>query len=90
MATVKAIRSFEYLGEIKSPRSDAFDIPDNQVEQFLARGLVASAVVAHAEPKSPVEGVITRDEIRERENMAPVEAPRRGRRKGKANESGDA
>lgn len=40
MAKVKPIKSFEYLGEIKHPWSEPFDIPDDRVAQFVARRLV--------------------------------------------------
>ncbi|WP_159913039.1 hypothetical protein [Pantoea sp. 18069] len=44
MAKVKALKSFEFEGEIKNPwNSEQFDIPDSRVTQFLALGLVAVA-----------------------------------------------
>lgn len=40
MAKVQPIKSFEYLGEIKHPWSEPFEIPDDRVAQFVARRLV--------------------------------------------------
>lgn len=54
MAQVKALKSFEFNGEIKHPWSDPFEIDDCDVEQFKAMELVEYAV-AKAEESAPVE-----------------------------------
>lgn len=73
MAKIKALKSFEFDGEIKNPwDSDPFDIPESRVTQFLALGLVAR--VGGAE--------VPADPGNQQAPAAPDDAPRRGRKPG--------
>lgn len=79
MAKVKALKSFEFDGEIKNPwDSEAFDIPESRVTQFLALGLVAMVGGAEA-PADPADQQAT---AAPDGAAAGADAPRRGRKPG--------
>lgn len=60
MAKVQPIKSFEYLGEIKHPWSEPFDIPDDRVAQFVARRLVREhGYESHKEPEHDEPAQVT-------------------------------
>lgn len=76
MAKVKALKSFEFDGEIKNPwGSEEFEIPDNRVKQFVGLGLVVLADAA----KAPI-GFSDEQAQSASDDAAEVEAPRRSRR----------